>query len=486
MLAEWTARADGAAALRIVRRLRAAGFEAWFVGGCVRDLLLGRAPKEFDVATSATPDEVESLFRRTIEVGKAFGVVRVREEVDGTDTETEVATFRADGVYIDGRRPERVRFTTAREDAERRDFTVNGLFLDPEGGHIVDYVGGRADLDARVLRAIGDPRRRFEEDKLRILRAIRFAATGPFEIERETWDAVRAMAPEIRVVSWERIREEISRILVSGRSAHGFRLLHEAGLLDVILPEIAAMEGVEQPREFHPEGDVWVHTLLALEEMDRSPPHDLVLALSALFHDVGKPPTFTPADPADPESRIRFDGHARTGAVMTEEILRRMKFSNDVIAAVCDLVDRHMAFVDIRRWREAKVRRFLTSPDAERHLALHRIDCLACHRKLDSWEWSTSKRSGYLAEPPLPPRLVTGDDLLAAGWKPGPGIGKALALIDDERLEGRLTTKEEAIAWAKSAAHDPETGPSPRRTPDSAGGTPSRGGAGGPSAHDCC
>jgi poly(A) polymerase len=481
VLAEWTARPDGAAALRIVRRLRSAGFEAAFVGGCVRDLLLGRAPKEFDVATSATPDEVEGLFRRTIEVGKAFGVVRVREEVEGVATETEVATFRADVAYVDGRRPQEVRFTTAREDAERRDFTVNGLFLDPETGEITDYVGGRGDLDARILRAIGDPQRRFEEDKLRILRAIRFAATGPFEIERATWDAVCRMAGEIRVVSWERIREELSRILVSGRAAHGFRLLHESGVLDVILPEIRALEGVEQPPEFHPEGDVWVHTLLALEEMDRTPPHDLVLALGVLFHDVGKPPTFTQADPADPASRIRFDGHARVGSLMTADILRRLKFSNDVIAAVTGLVDRHMAFVDIRRWREAKVRRFLTGEDAERHLALHRIDCLACHRRLDSWEWSSARRAGYLAEPPLPPRLVSGDDLLAAGWAPGPELGKVLAMIDDERLEGRLTTKAEAIAWATGAARG-TTGSTDDSPAGPAGGSPPHGGAPG----DCC
>ena len=446
----WNDRKDGVAALRIVRRLRAAGFEAWFVGGSVRDLLLGRPPKEFDVATSATPDEVEGLFRRTIAVGKAFGVVRVREDVaglfPGDDTsavETEVATFRADGVYIDGRRPEGVRFTTAREDAERRDFTVNGLFLDPETGEIVDYVGGRADLDARVLRAIGDPKARFREDKLRILRAIRFAATGPFEVEAATWQAVCDMAGLVSVVSAERICQELSRMLVSGRSAHALRLMHQSGVLKVILPELAAMEGVEQPPEFHPEGDVWTHTLLAMEHLDHSPQNELVLALGVLFHDVGKPKTFRVAD------RIRFDGHARVGSEMTADILRRLRYPNDVIDAVVLLVDRHMAFVDIRQWREAKVRRFLTSDAAESHLALHRLDCLACHRRLDTWEWSHERRRAYLAEPPLPPRLVSGDDLLAAGWHRGAFLGKVLASIDDERLEGRLTTKDEAIEWAR-------------------------------------
>jgi poly(A) polymerase len=449
------ARPDRVEARRIVRRLRAAGHEAWFVGGCVRDELLGREPKEYDVATSADPDTVQSLFPRTLEVGKAFGVVIVlgpRTEPDGPPVQTEVATFRADDAYVDGRRPTGVRFTTAREDAERRDFTVNGLFMDPETGEVRDFVGGRADLETRTLRAIGDARRRFTEDKLRMLRAVRFAATGPFEIHADTWDALCAMSGEITVVSWERIREEVSRILTSGRSAHGFRLLHESGLLRAILPEVAATEGVQQPPEFHPEGDVWVHTVLALEHFDRTPPNRLEMGLAALLHDVGKPATFSVRD------RIRFDGHDRVGAAMAEEILRRLRYPNDVIGEVVELIARHMAFVQIREWREAKVRRFLTSPLAERHLELHRIDCLAAHGMLDVLEWCHERRAAYAAEPPRVPRLVTGNDLIAAGYRPGPAIGKVLAAVDDERLEGRLTTLEEAIAWALRNFPPPDAG----------------------------
>jgi putative nucleotidyltransferase with HDIG domain len=434
-------RADRAAARHIVSRLRQEGYEAWFVGGCVRDELLGRAPKEYDVATAAEPDEVERIFPRSIPVGKAFGVIRVIDE-DDQGIVTEVATFRSDDAYVDGRRPTGVRFTTARIDAERRDFTVNGLFADPETGELLDYVGGRADLDARILRAIGDPHARFREDKLRMLRAVRFAATGPFEIEPATWRALREMSAEIGVVSQERIREELSRILTSGRSAHGFRLLHETGLLRAILPEVAATQGVAQPPEFHPEGDVWVHTLLALEHFDRTPPNRLELGLAALLHDVGKPPTFRVAD------RIRFDGHDRVGADMTDAILRRLKYSNAVVDEVKELVLRHMAFVQIREWREAKLRRFLGSPLTDAHLELHRIDCLAAHGDLSIHRWCREQIERFAAEPPKVPRLITGDDLIAAGYRPGPGIGKVLAAVDDERLEGRLTSREEAIAWS--------------------------------------
>ncbi|MCE9635413.1 MAG: CCA tRNA nucleotidyltransferase [Planctomycetes bacterium] len=421
--------------------MRREGHEAWFVGGCVRDERLGREPKEYDVATSAVPDEVERIFPRSIPVGKSFGVIRVLDDVtDGVIT--EVATFRADDAYIDGRRPTGVRFTTVEEDAARRDFTVNGLFLDPETGEIRDYVGGLADIDARVLRAIGEPRARFREDKLRLLRAVRFAATGPFEIDPETWSAVVEMAPEITVVSWERIREELFRILTSGRSAHGFRLLRACGLLRAILPEMEATVGVAQPPEFHPEGDVWVHTLLALEHFDRSAAHTVEMGLAVLLHDVGKPPTFRIAD------RIRFDGHDRVGAEMAGDILRRLKCSNELIEEVQELVARHMAFTQIRDWREAKVRRFLGSPRTESHLELHRLDCLAAHGKLDVLQWCRTEQARYAAEPPKLPRLISGDDLLAAGYVPGRGIGKVLASVDDERLEGRLTSREEAIRWA--------------------------------------
>lgn len=433
-------RPDRREAHAIVRRLRAAGHEAWFVGGCVRDELLGRPPKEYDVATSADPDTVQSLFRRTLEIGKAFGVVIVLGPGD-PPIRTEVATFRADDAYVDGRRPTGVRFTTAEEDAQRRDFTVNGLFLDPDTGRVVDHVGGRADLDARVLRAIGDPRQRFTEDKLRMLRAVRFATTGPFAVERDTWDAVRAMAREIRVVSQERVREELCRILLSGRSATGFRLLRESGLLAEVLPELRALEGVEQPPEFHPEGDVWQHTLLALEHLDRTPGAGLELALAVLLHDIGKPGTFSRRE------RIRFDGHDRLGAQMAREVLERLRFPGVVTDTVAELVLRHLAFAQIREWREAKLRRFLAPPLGPLHLELHRIDCLACHGDLSAHAWCLDRVAAWAAEPPRPPRLLSGDDLQAVGYRPGPSLGKLLARVDDERLEGRLGTREEAIAW---------------------------------------
>lgn len=429
--------AHRAAALDVVLRLRAAGHEAWFVGGCVRDELLARTPPDYDVATSARPELVQGLFPHTVPVGVQFGVVIV---VTG-GIPVEVATFRSDEAYVDGRRPTGVRYTSAREDAERRDFTMNGLFMDPVTGEVLDFVGGRADLDARVLRAIGDPRARFREDRLRLLRAVRFATTVPATIEPATWAAVCEMSPAITEVSWERIHAEITKILVSGRSASGFRLLRRSGLLQAVLPEIEALAGVEQPPEYHPEGDVLVHTLLALEHFDALPERPAPLGLGVLLHDVGKPATFVRAE------RIRFDGHDRVGAAMAHDILKRLRCTNDTIDEVVDLVGRHMAFVQIREWREAKLRKFLAGPRIERHLALHRIDCLACHGMLGTYEWCRDRKRQYDAEPPRPPRLVTGDDVLALGYPAGPVIGKLLAAVDDERLEGRLTTKEEAIAW---------------------------------------
>ncbi len=428
------------AALAVVLRLRDAGHEAWFVGGSVRDELLGRTPREYDVATSATPEIVERLFPQHVAVGKQFGVIVA---LIGR-IPVEVATFRSDDAYVDGRRPSRVHFAGgAREDAQRRDFTMNALFMDPVTGEIQDHVGGRADLEARLLRAIGAPRERFREDRLRLLRAVRFAASGPFEIEPETWAAVVEMAPLIGDgVSWERIREELSRILVCGNAERGLRLLHESGLLLAVLPEMAATVGVEQPPKFHPEGDVWVHTLLLLRHFDALDERPLPLALAALLHDVGKPPTFRMAD------RIRFDGHDRVGAEMAEGILRRLRYPNAVIDEVVELVRRHMAFVQIQDWRPAKRRRFLTSERAEGHLALHRLDCLAAHGKLDTYEFCQEERAGYATQPAPPPRTVTGHDLIAAGYAPGPEIGRVLAQIDDERLEGRLASKEEAMAWA--------------------------------------
>ncbi len=436
-------------ALAVLKRLREAGHESYLVGGCVRDELLGREPAEYDVATSAVPDEVEELFERTVAVGKQFGVmIALLDHVP-----TEVATFRTEGGYQDGRRPTHVEFASAREDASRRDFTVNGLFLDPDSGEILDFVGGRADLDARVLRAIGDAEERFADDKLRLLRAVRFASTIPLEIEPATWRAVKLHASDITQVAWERIRQELSRILVSGRAEHGFDMLHRSGLLAAVLPEMAATEGVEQPPEFHPEGDVWVHTLLALQHVDALAERPLQLALAALLHDVGKPPTFVVAE------RIRFDGHDRVGADMAREILLRLRYPTATIDEVVELVRRHMAFVQIREWRVAKLRRFLTGELAGRHLALHRVDCLAAHGDLGTYDWCNDRRAEFLAEPPPPVKLLSGHDLLTAGYAKGPAIGRVLAAVDDESLEGRVTSQEEALAWALEHLPPPEGQP---------------------------
>ena len=432
----------------MVEGLRAGGHAAYFVGGCVRDELLGRTPREYDVATDAEPDRVQHLFQRNVAVGKRFGVIICLVG----DVPVEVATFRSDDAYVDGRRPTSVRYSSAREDAERRDFTMNALYYDPATDEVLDFVGGREDLANRVLRAIGDPRRRFAEDKLRLLRAVRFAATIPAEPEAGTWAAVREMAPLITQVSWERIREELSRILVSGHAERGLRLLEETGLLEPILPELSALRGVAQPPEFHPEGDCWVHTLLCLRHLDALPERPLPLALGILLHDIGKPATFTIAE------RIRFDGHDRVGAALACDVLRRLRYPNAVIEEVVELVRRHMAFTQIREWRTAKLKRFLTSDLAATHLDLHRLDCLGSHGLLDTHDWCRARRVEYLSEPPPAPRLVTGTDLLAAGYPSGPLIGRVLAAIDDERLEGRLDSKEEALAWAV-ANHPPAERP---------------------------
>ena len=412
------------------------------------------------MATSARPDAVEGLFPRTVAVGRRFGVIVV---VDG-DVHTEVATFRTDGEYRDGRRPESVRFTGVDEDARRRDFTINGLFEDPTTGRLRDVVGGRDDLDARLVRAIGDPDARFAEDRLRMLRAIRFAAVLDFTVEGRTWEALCRGAEHVSVVSKERIAAELVRILTSGRSERGLDLLERSGLLDVIAPELTAMRGVEQPPEFHPEGDVWRHTLLLMRTIDALPERPLSLAFAALLHDVGKPPTYREAD------RIRFDGHAAVGARMTQELLERLRQPRALIEEVTELVAQHMTFIDIRKRREAKLRRFLTGELAEKHLALHRADCLAAYRDLDTWQWCRERRETFLAEPPLPPRLLSGHDLIAAGYHPGPGIGAVLAAVEDRRLERGLTTREQALAWALE--HMPPTSV----------GTPAGGGSSTPDA----
>lgn len=434
-----------ALARRIIRELRARGHEAFLAGGCVRDLLLKREPKDYDVATSATPDDIEALFPRTVAVGRQFGVIRVLHET--LPVAIEVATFRHDGPYLDGRHPSSVTFTNAIEDAARRDFTINALFLDPESGEVHDYVNGLRDLEARVIRAVGEPRVRFAEDKLRLLRAVRFAAVLNFEIEDATLAAVREMAAEVSVCSPERIRDELSALLTSVGASRGLRLMFETGLLDAILPEISAMYGVQQPPEFHPEGDVLTHTLLAMDLMEK--PASLTLALGVLLHDVGKPPTFD-----DSTDRIRFNGHDKLGADMAGVILTRLRFSNDVIERVQSLIADHLKFMNVQKMKTSTLKRFLRKPHFDKDLELHRIDCLAGPGTLETYRFVKQKleefrREGF--EKALKPKLpIDGNDLRDLGLKPGPQYKELLSAVEDEVLEGRITTREQALEFVKA------------------------------------
>ncbi len=427
-------------AMAVVSRLRDAGFGAFFAGGCVRDHLRGVPPHDFDIATSARPDEVESLFPgRSDLVGKSFGVAIVREG----SLRFEVATFRADGPYSDGRHPDSVTFTSAEEDARRRDFTVNALFYDPFALRVLDHTGGVADLAARRLRAVGDPARRFAEDKLRLLRAVRFAANLGFEIEPATWDALRRMAPEIAVVSAERIRDELDKWLTGPDPARGLDLLDASGLLDVLLPEVAALRGVDQPPEFHPEGDVFVHTRLMLSHLRNA---GSVLAWSVLLHDIGKPPTRT----VDANGRIRFNGHETEGARMAAGLLRRLRFPNNHADAITACVVNHMAFKDVPRMKVSTLKKLMARPTFPDELALHRIDCLGSHGQLDIHRMLEEKRAEFASEPIQPEPLVRGADLLDLGLPPGPKLGAILREAYDLQLEGALATREAALAWLRN------------------------------------
>ena len=425
-------------AVAITRELRSHGHTAYLVGGCVRDRLLGIAPKDYDVSTSATPPQILSYFPGSQTVGAHFGVVLVAREA----AHVEVATFRSEGAYADGRHPEQVQFETDPAlDAQRRDFTINGLMQDPISGRIFDYVDGQADLAAKLIRAIGDPELRFSEDHLRMLRAVRFAARFSFHIETRTLAAIQRLASSICRISAERIREELVRILTEGHARRGFELLDETGLLIHILPEIKALQGVQQPPEFHPEGDVWTHVLLMLDQLRYT---TATLALGVLLHDVGKPPTFRIAD------RIRFDGHAEVGARMAERRLSQLRFSNDEVEQVTALVANHMRFKDVLQMRTSTLKRFLCLPKFEEHLELHRLDCLASNGYTDAYEYVQSKLHEFSHEQLRPARLLSGRDLIEAGYKPGPALGRALEAVETGQLEGEIRTREEALAIAKS------------------------------------
>ncbi|HEX4749322.1 MAG TPA: CCA tRNA nucleotidyltransferase [Bryobacteraceae bacterium] len=422
----------------MISGLRDRGHCAYLVGGCVRDRLLGIAPKDYDVSTSASPDQILSLFPMAETVGAHFGVMLVSRG----GVHVEVATFRSEGEYGDGRHPDQVRFETDPAlDAQRRDFTINGLMQDPFTGQVLDFVNGQTDLNSGLMRAIGEPARRFSEDHLRMLRAVRFAARFGFEIEPATLKAIQSHACAICRISAERIREEIVRILTEGNARRGFELLDEAGLLIHVLPEIKALQGVKQPPEYHPEGDVWTHVLIMLEHLQRPTP---TLALGVLLHDVGKPPTFRMAE------RIRFDEHAEVGAKMTEKRLGQLRLSNDEVEHVTSLVANHMRFKDVQQMRTSTLKRFLCLPRFEEHLELHRLDCLASNGYTESYDFVKAKLKEFGQEDLKPPRLITGRDLLEAGYKPGPSLGRALHAVETAQLEGEIRDREEALALAKT------------------------------------
>jgi len=424
----------------ICEALRRSGFQALLVGGCVRDLLLGREPADYDVTTDATPDQVMELFPESVAVGAQFGVILIPRE----ELKVEVATFRSDIGYSDGRHPDRVVFSkTAQEDVQRRDFTINGLLMRHDTGEVLDYVDGQADLRAKVIRAIGEPDRRFTEDKLRMLRAVRFAARFGFEIVPDTFNAVRRHVNEIGQVSPERLRDELSKMLTEGAARRAFELLDETGLLQQVLPEIAAMKGVEQPPQYHPEGDVWIHTRLMLEGLPAgvSP----TLAWGVLLHDVGKPPSFKSA--SETGDRIRFDGHVDVGVRMAEEICRRLRFSNEDTEQILVLVDNHMRFKDVESMRASTLKRFVRLPHFDEHLALHRLDCLSSHGNLDSYNLVRRFIAETPSEQVRPERLITGDDLQAMGFRPGPVFSQILGSLEDAQLEGQVKTREDAAQF---------------------------------------
>jgi poly(A) polymerase len=436
------------------------GHQAFLVGGCVRDLLLGREPADYDVSTDATPDRVISLFPESVAVGAQFGVMVV--PCDGQ--QVEVATFRSDIGSADGRHPERVIFTSSPEqDVQRRDFTINGLLMRHDSGRILDFVAGQSDLHAGIIRAIGEPARRFAEDKLRMLRAVRFAARFGFQIDAETFAAIRGHAHEIGQVSAERIREELTKLLTEGAARRGMDLLDESSLLQQILPEVAAMQGVEQPPQYHPEGDVWTHTLLMLEGLPAG--SSGTLAWGLLLHDVGKPRTFRPV--SETGDRIRFDGHVDVGVRIAEVICKRMRFSNEDSDQILALIANHMRFKDVSRMRASTLKRFIRLPRFDEHLALHRLDCLSSHRRLDMYDFVRRTLAETPAEEIRPLRLLTGNDLESLGYRPGPLFSKILRSLEDAQLEGFVTSREEAIAFV--AQHYGGTTPGVRKISSASG-----------------
>ena len=429
-------------ATAIVQTLVQAGYQAVFAGGCVRDRLLGKQPKDYDIATSAKPAQVQKLFPGSIAVGAHFGVIIVLR----AGHQFEVATFRRDGSYTDGRRPDSVEFTDAEEDARRRDFTVNGLFFDPLKNEVIDYVGGREDLKIGILRAIGDARSRVQEDHLRLLRAVRFATVLGFEIEPETWRAVCELSEDVRGVSAERIREELVKIFLHKNRVRGFDLLVDSGLMKAVLPEILRLQGCEQPPQWHPEGDVFIHTRIMLGLLPTEV--SLPLVLSVLFHDIAKPDTYA----VDETGRIRFNGHDMLGAKKTDDILRRLKFANSVIEPTVVAIANHMMFKDVQKMRVSKIKRFIARPTFEDEMELHRVDCMSSNGLKDNYDFLRAKQDEFGKEekPLIPEPLVTGRDLIEMGLKPGPRFAELLTAIQNQQLEGTITSREDALRWLKA------------------------------------
>jgi len=416
----------------IVRTLTEKGYIAYFAGGCVRDMIMSIEPKDYDITTNAKPEEIKRLFKRTILVGEKFGVIVVVK--DGINY--EVATFRSEIGYKNGRHPDKVIFTDEKEDVKRRDFTINGLLFDPLKNRIIDYVGGKDDINNKIIRTIGNPFERFNEDKLRMMRAVRLAVGFGFDIEENTFNAVKCKGFEISEISKERIRDELVKILTEGAAERGIKLLDKAGMLKVILPEVADMKGVEQPKIFHPEGDVFTHTVLMLDLMENP---SVELAMAVLLHDIGKPETFEVKD------RIRFNEHTDVGVKIASDICKRLRFTNKEIEYILNLIKNHLKFKDVMKMKKSTLKRFLSMDKFEEHLELHRLDCLASHKNLANWEYCKKMMKEITIEEVKPERLINGDDLINAGFTPGPLFKEILNYIEDEQLEGRIKDKNEAM-----------------------------------------
>lgn len=424
-------------AVEIVGRLKQEGFEAYFVGGCVRDFIRGVTPDDYDIVTSAHPDQVMTIFPRTVAIGSKFGVVSVI--VEGHPY--EVATFRSDDVYIDGRRPSGVHFSSSREDVFRRDFTINGLLMNPETEEIIDYVNGRTDIRKKIIRAIGDPDARFNEDYLRMLRAIRFAANLEFNIESSAKEAITKYATKISQISAERILEELNKIISRAGARNGFELMAQTGLLREVLPEVDRLRGIGQPPQFHPEGDVWHHTLIMLEHLSQNDEfrNNMQLAWGVLLHDVGKAVTRT-----EDEKGIHFYGHVRSGGEIADAVMQRLRFSRSGREAVINLIHYHMMFMNVQQMRKGRLKRFLGMPDFDLHLELHRLDCLSSHGMLDNYYFCINQLQKLEEEDLHPSRLLTGHDLINLGYAPGKAMGEILHALEDAQLEGLITTREQA------------------------------------------